>query len=151
MKAPITFLQGIIIAIVAPIMLLTIFIIFSNKNTFGMVENDYYQKELNYQIQIDRENRTNQLLENVVFIYNESAVVIEFPKMFDHNDIHGEILFFRTSDTSKDFKFNIELDKDRKQYINIVELMRGAWTIKVNWINQEDEYYSEKRIFLKDV
>ena len=114
-----------------------------------MVENDYYQKELDYQIQIDRENRTNQLLENVVFIYNESAVMIEFPKMFDHSDIHGEILFFRPSDTSKDFELNIDLDKDRKQYINIVELIRGAWTIKVNWNNQVDEYYSEKLIFLK--
>ena len=149
MKAPITFLQGIIFAIVAPIILLTIFIIFSNRNTFGMVENDYYQKELDYQMQIDRTNRTNQLLENVVFIYNESAIVLEFPELFDHNDIHGEILFFRPSDTSKDFKLNIELDKDRKQYINIVELIRGAWTIKVNWNNQVDEYYSEKLIFLK--
>lgn len=149
MKAPITFLQGIIITIVAPIILLTIFIIFSNKNTFGMVEKDYYQKELDYQMQIDRANRSSQLPKDVGFIYNESAIVLEFPKLFDHNDIHGEILFFRPSDTSKDFKLNIELDKDRKQYINIVELMRGAWTIKVNWNNQVDEYYSEKRIFLK--
>ena len=69
--------------------------------------------------------------------------------MFDHSNINGEILFFRPSDTSKDFKLNIELDKNRKQYIDIAELMRGAWTIKVNWNSQEDEYYSEKRIFLK--
>ena len=68
MKAPITFFQGIIIAIVAPIILLTIFIIFSNRNTFGMVENDYYQKELDYQMHIDRANRTSQLSEDVVFM-----------------------------------------------------------------------------------
>ena len=60
-----------------------------------------------------------------------------------------KLLFYRPSDTSKDFKLNIDLNKDSKQYIDIAELMRGAWTIKVNWNNQEDEYYSEKRIFLK--
>jgi hypothetical protein len=149
MKAPIKFLQGVIIAIVTPIILLTIFIIFSNKNTFGMVEKDYYQKELDYQMQIDRANRTSQLSEDVVFIYNESVIVLEFPKMFDHRNINGELLFYRPSDTSKDFKLNIDLNKDSKQYIDIAELIRGAWTIKVNWNNQEDEYYSEKQIFLK--
>ena len=147
MKAPIKFLQGIIIAIVTPIILLTIFIIFSNKNTFGMVEKDYYQKELDYQMQIDRANRTSQLSEDVVFIFNES-VMVEFQRCLIIV-IFMEKTIFRPSDTSKDFELNIDLNKDRKQYIDIAELMRGAWTIKVNWNNQEDEYYSEKRIFLK--
>ena len=148
MKAPITFLQGIIIAIVTPIFLLIMFVLFSNNNTFNLVERDYYQKEINYQSQIDRQARANQLSQKVNIYNDDNKVVIQFPSIFPPEDINGRIIFFRPSDTSLDFSRQIDLNQNRLQSFSSTEFRKGAWIVKVFWNYQQDEYYSEKRIFV---
>ncbi|NHZ84880.1 MAG: hypothetical protein GWP19_03255 [Planctomycetia bacterium] len=148
MKAPITFLQGIIIAIIAPIVLLVIFVIFSNYNTFKLVERDYYQKGINYQSQIDRETRANQFSQKVNIYNDYNEVVIQFPSIFVSEDIDGRIIFFRPSDSNLDFSRQIDLNQDGSQSISSTEFRKGAWIVKVFWNIQQDEYYSEKRIFV---
>ena len=148
MKTPITFLQGIIIAIAVPIVLLISFVIFSSQNTFGLVERDYYQKEINYQSQIDKETRTIQLSQKVNIVSNNERVVLQFPSIFAPGDIYGRILFFRPSDSNLDFNVKIELNQDGLQKISNTNLKKGVWLVKVFWKNQKDEYYSEKRIFV---
>ena len=147
MKAPITFLQGIIISIAVPIVLLIAFVIYSSQNSFKLVERDYYQKEITYQSQINREMRTNQLSQKVNIYYNES-VLLQFPSIFSPEDINGTIMFFRPSDLNLDFSIKIDLNQDGLQSISSTNLKNGAWIIKVFWNNQLDEYYSEKRIFV---
>ena len=148
MKASITFLQGIIIAIVIPIVLLIIFVIFSSQNTFRLVERDYYQKELNHQSQIDRKTRTNRLSQKVNIYNDDKGLVLQFPSKFIFGDINGKIIFFRPSDPNLDFSLQIVLNQDGLQSINNTELKRGAWIVKVFWNNQKDKYYSEKRIYV---
>lgn len=148
MKAPITFLQGIIIAIAVPIVLLIAFVIYSSQNSFKLVERDYYQKEINYQSQIDKETRTNQLSQKINIISNDDRVVLQFPSMFAPEDIKGRILFFRPSDLNLDVSIKIDLNQEGLQSISNTNLKKGAWIVKVFWNNQQDEYYSEKRIFV---
>lgn len=148
MKAPITFLQGIIIAIAVPIVLLIAFVIYSSQNSFKLVERDYYQKEINYQSQIDKETRTNQLSQKINIISNDDRVVLQFPSMFAPEDINGRILFFRPSDLNLDVSIKIDLNQEGLQSISNTNLKKGAWIVKVFWNNQQDEYYSEKRIFV---
>ena len=148
MKAPITFFQGIVIAIVVPIILLIVFIIYSSQNSFKLVERDYYQKEINYQSQIDRETRTNQLSQKVNIYNDGEEVVLQFPSIFSPEDINGAIIFFRPSDSNLDFSVKIELNQDGLQSISSTNLRKGVWVVKIFWNNQQNEYYSEKRIFV---
>lgn len=148
MKAPFTFLQGIIIAIAVPIVLLIAFVIYSSQNSFKLVEKDYYQKEINYQSQIDKETRTNQLSQKINIVSNDDRVVLQFPSMFAPEDINGRILFFRPSDLNLDVSIKIDLNQEGLQSISNTNLKKGAWIVKVFWNNQQDEYYSEKRIFV---
>ena len=148
MKSSNIFLYGIVIAIVVPIVLLIVFVIFSSNNSFKLVEKDYYQKEIHYQSQIDREVRTNQL-EKDVSIYSEGeSVTLEFPSEFLPENIVGNILFFRPSNSNDDFNVQIDLNEYGRQIINNTEMRGGAWIVKVFWNNQLDEYYTEKRIFM---
>jgi len=149
-KIRFTFFHGILVAIIAPIILLTIFIIFSKYNTFGLVEKDYYQKELNYQSQIDREARTNQLSQNVKIFTVDLGVVLQFPSIFSPEDISGNIFFFRPSDLNMDINFQINLSNDGSQIIHKTLLQTGAWIVKIYWKNNQIEYYTEKRIFIKN-
>jgi len=148
MKSSNIFLYGIIIAIVVPFVLLIAFVIFSSNNSFKLVEKDYYQKEMNYQSQIDRETRTNQLSEKVNIILNDERVEIQFPSIFLPADIDGGIIFFRPSDSQLDFSTKIDLNDDGLQHISTTDMNKGAWIVKIFWNNQQDEYYSEKRIFI---
>ena len=148
MKAPITFLQGTLVAIIVPIILLIIFIIFSNHNTFGLVEANYYQKGLTYQSQIDRETRTNQLAQNVNIDNDKKGVVLQFPSIFSPEEISGKVKFIRPSNPNKDFNAQINLDEEGRQNISSPKLLQGAWIVKIDWNNQQEEYYSEKRIFV---
>lgn len=148
MKSPITFLQGIIIAIIIPIVLLIVFVIFSSQNTFTLVERDYYQKEINYQSQIDRKMRTNQLSQKVNIYNDDEGVVLQFPSIFLLEDINGKIIFFRPSDSNLDFDTQLDLNQDGLQSISSAHLKKGAWIVKVFWNNQQYEYYYEKRIFV---
>ena len=148
MKAPITFLHGIIISIAVPIVLLIAFVIYSSQNSFKLVERDYYQKEINYQSQINRETRTNQLSQKVNIHNNDEKVELQFPSNFSPGDINGTIMFFRPSDLNLDFSIKIDLNQDGLQSISSTNLKNGAWIIKIYWNNQLDEYYSEKRIFV---
>ncbi len=148
MKFPITFLQGIIIAIVVPIVLLIVFVIFSSNNTFKLVEKDYYQKEINYQSQIDREMRASQLSQNVNIYNDENGIVLQFPSTFLPHNISGKVVFFRPSDSGLDFDMQIGLNQDGMQSISSAHFKKGAWIVKVFWNDRQDEYYSEKRIFV---
>ena len=148
MKSSNIFLYGIVITIVVPIILLITFVIFSSNNSFKLVEKDYYQKEIHYQSQIDREVRTNQL-EKDVNIYSEGeAITLQFQLVFSPDDIHGDIIFFRPSNSNDDFNVQIDLDENRKEILNNTEMRIGAWIVKVFWNNQLDKYYTEKRIFV---
>jgi hypothetical protein len=148
MKVHFKFLHGVLLAIIIPIALLIIFIIFSNHNMLDLVENDYYQKELNYQSQIDRETRTNKLEQNVIIYIEDKIVTFQFPSIFSPEKINGEIIFFRPSNSNNDFNTPISLNKFGIQSIGTESIPEGVWIIKVFWNNQLDKYYTEKRIFV---
>ena len=148
MKSQNTFLYGIIIAIAVPIVFLIAFVIFSGNNSFKLVEKDYYQKEMNYQSQIDRETRTNQLSQKVNIYNNDEGIILQFPMEFLPEDITGKIIFFRPSDKSLDFNLKINLNLDGLQSISKTNLEKGAWIVKVFWNDKKLEYYFEKRIFI---
>ena len=138
MRSPITFLQGIIIAIALPIVLLIVFVIFSSNNSLKLVERDYYQKEINYQSQIDKETRANQLSQEVNIFNNTEGVILQFPSIFVAENIKGTVTFFRPSDSNLDFSVQINLNNEGIQIIRTTEINKGAWIIKVLW-SIEDE------------
>ena len=150
MKNPITFLRGTIFVIITFMILLVLYILFSNKNTYGLVEKDYYQKAIKYQEQIDNERSANQLEEKVMINLVNSDVRIQFPSVFTPSKIEGEIVFFRPSDLKLDFTIQIDVEENGAQLVRTSNIQKGAWIVQIYWRFQDKKYYSEKRIFLKD-
>ena len=150
MNTPITFLQGIILIITIPIILLIIFIFFSNKNALGLVEGDYYQKAIEYQDQIDIEKETKQLSQQVSIINIENTLIVKFPAMFGSSDLSGRIVFFRPSDKTLDFSIPVDVDEGGIQIIDVSEKERGAWIVQIYWNGKSDKYYTEQRIFIEN-
>lgn len=148
MKSPITFLQGIVAVIVLSVIGLIILIIFSGKVKFGMVDDNYYEKDLQYQDQIDRIERTENLIEPVLIDIIGSYINIDFPMQFNPADISGSIRLYRPSNPDLDQYINILLDNDGRQLIKSDKLLAGAWKVMIEWYYDDNDYYFEKRIFI---
>jgi|WetSurMetagenome_2_1015567.scaffolds.fasta_scaffold47059_3 hypothetical protein len=113
-----------------------------------LVSENYYEKEIKYQEQIDKEKRTNELNGKVKIEYSGSYILIKFPSTYNLKNIKGTINFYRPSDESKDFKLNIEPDENGEQKVATTKLLKGLWKVKINWFLEEKEYYNESSVLI---
>jgi len=150
MKLKISWPTGIIIAITAFVIFILSFVY---KVTFmpiyghHLMSEDYYKDELNYQQEIDKENKGIELKENISLKKVSDGLQITFPLEFDFKSINGTIFFQRLSNHKIDFQFPIEL-KSHQLLITESQLVDGRWDVKIEWeVNDTKYLYKEKIIF----
>ncbi len=136
---------GILIAIILFMGILLSIVLYMMNQDVDLVTDKYYDKEVKYQQQIDTEKRTNALDENIQVNILNNTLVVTFP---DSSNVDGELYFYRPSDFKKDFKVPIKIDHKREQVVNISKVEKGYWKLKVSWKMNNDEYYSEKSIYI---
>ncbi len=137
---------GIVLLLVLFFGAIAFIIIFPFNQKVDLVTDDYYQKELKYQEQIDRSSRTKMLKEEIILAQNRKTVEIIFPESY--GKVSGEIMFYRPSDLAQDFSISINTNNEGKQTIGIGELAPGLWKVKIIWTMQGQEYYFEKAIMI---
>lgn len=118
-------------------------LIFMNQDVH-LVTDNYYAKELEYQEQIDKVDRTSRLKEQLQIVNLQSDIKFIFPAEFSSSVISGRIDFYRPSDQSQDFTVEIRTDSLLTQIISTAKLMKGVWKVKVDWSANGDTYYNEK-------
>lgn len=118
-------------------------LIFMNQDVH-LVTDNYYAKELEYQEQIDKVDRTSRLKEQLQIANLQSDIKFIFPAEFSSSVISGRIDFYRPSDQSQDFTVEIRTDSLLTQIISTAKLMKGVWKVKVDWSANGDTYYNEK-------
>lgn len=113
-----------------------------------LVSQDYYQKEIAYQDDIDQMNNTNQLSTQLKFDYvSESKTVkLDFPK--ESIGSTGKISFYRPADARKDFTVKLDIANTESQSIPVGNLDRGLWVVKVSWNKDGKGYYKEEKMTL---
>lgn len=111
-----------------------------------LVTDNYYEKELVYQQQIDKMQRTYDLNEEVKMKFNGSIVTLIFPGAYLDNSISGELYFYRPSDPNKDFKLPLQINEEGNQVIPVKGLEKGFWRLKLNWTMEGNDYYNERAI-----
>lgn len=142
---------GLTIVFIVFFLYLIGFIILSLMNRTDLVAEDYYEREVAYQDQIDRIERSKELNQSVKLDYNPTSQIItlEFPSNINPDSIIGSILFFRPSDAKQDRIQTIQLNGKGIQTLNVKNLSKGMWRIKILWQIGEEEYYNEKILSLK--
>jgi len=149
-KFKISWPTGIIIAIVAFVIFILSFVY---KATFvpaydhHLVSDDYYKDELNYQQEIDKQNRGAELKENITIKKEGSGLTIYFPSEFEPTQISGTIYFQRPSNDKIDFNQPIELTTN-KYFLTNINLIEGRWNVKIEWtVNNETYLFKEKIMY----
>ena len=132
---------GILFSIIIFLLIMAAIIIFAMNKNVDLVTKNYYQKELEYQSQIDKENKSKFLNKDVIISKDKKNITIIFP---DSIKITGELNFYRPSDSKLDFKIPIKLTVENKQIINTKFFAKGFWKVKINWEENNNDFYSEK-------
>lgn len=114
----------------------------------NLVSEDYYQKEIAYQNNIDQMNNTNQLSKELTFNYKSDSqqIMLDFPK--ESIGSTGEINFYRPSDAKKDFALKLDIANTESQSIPVASLDKGLWVVKVSWNKDGKGYYKEEKMVL---
>ena len=114
----------------------------------SLVSNNYYEKSLSYQDEIDKQSRTKSLDEQVKINFNGEIIIISVPSDYISKDISGEIFFYRPSNPKLDFALPLQLVAG-SQKIPVERLEKGFWRIKLNWIMDGNRYYNERVITIQ--
>lgn len=114
-----------------------------------MVTENYYEKELAYQSQIDKAAHTLNLKKQPQVLFDETGeqLILDFP-VFEENisKVEGKVNFFRPSDESLDFNETLSLNEEGQFFIPLEKLAKGAWNIKIEWKEAGTEFFYETRI-----
>ena len=117
---------------------------------FHLVYEDYYDKEIKYQGEIDRIKNAMELKDGlkIEYLLREDKIKITYPPD-QKNSIKGAIYLFRPSDSSLDTSFPIESNQEGVQILSASSLKNGLWQVKVNWTFGSKEYQQEKNLILQ--
>ena len=150
MRFKISWPAGIIISIVAFVIFILSFVYkvtFLPEYDLHLVSEEYYKDELNYQKEIDQQNKGIALKENVSVKKTNEGLLVSFPKEFEPSTISGIIYFQRLSNDKIDFELPIKLETN-EFLIKKETLVEGRWDIKIEWIVNENKYlYKEKIMY----
>ncbi|SNR50152.1 FixH protein [Lutibacter agarilyticus] len=148
MKFKISWPTGIIIAIASFVIFILSFVYkvtFLPEYDHHLVSDNYYMDELNYQQEIDKQNKGLDLKENVTLQKVADGLLVSFPSEFDFSKITGTIDFKRLSNDKIDFSLPINLVANQV-LIKDDMLVVGRWDVKVEWKVGDNIYMLKEKI-----
>lgn len=109
------------------------------KYDHDLVTEDYYQEELKYQSDIDKEASAKSLTKNITHERTEDGIVLKFPENLKTQNIDGKVFLYRPSNKQLDFEIPISLS-NHNLLIPDKRLLDGRWNIKVYWTHNKKDY-----------
>lgn len=139
---------GIVIAIVSFIGFIMYFVITmstSNNYSHDLVTEKYYQKELNFQNEINAKKNGAALKNKITIKKTTKGLKIELPKDFTSKEIKGKVFLYRPSNKQLDFEIPFSFSKT---YLLVPEerLLDGRWNIDISWRYKKKEYLVKEKI-----
>ncbi len=122
-------------------------VIMSSRQEINMVQDNYYDKDLNYEsFRKSRENASTSSHLVEINYQNGSELILVFPPELSVEE--GEVLLYRPSDQRQDKFFQLSLNDQNKMDISTDGLVSGPWRVQLSWIANGKSYYKEKHIIL---
>ena len=139
---------GILVSLILFIVITIILtVIFMNRRV-DLVTDNYYEKTLTYQNQIDTYKRTADLKDKVSFNYADNKINLSFPDSILRRFNNGKLYFYRPSDSRKDFTVPIRLDNKGSQIVSTTKIDKGYWKVEIQWTMNNQNYLMEKSVLV---
>ncbi len=140
--------KAIVLAFIGFISFIMYFVInmsTDDKYDHDLVTEDYYQQELKYQDDIDKEANAKKLNQDITLKKTTEGILISFPKNLKTENIKGNVFLYRPSDKQLDFEIPISLS-NHNLLIPDNRLLGGRWNIKIDWSLNENNYLYKSEI-----
>ena len=139
---------AIVIAIIGFMAFIMFFVIkmsTNDKYDHDLVVDDYYQQELEFQQDINKESNSKNLKTNVAWLKTNEGIVISFPPELEFNKINGKVFLYRPSNKQLDFEIPISLS-NHNLLIPDKRLLDGRWNISIDWSYNGQNYLFKEAI-----
>lgn len=120
-------------------------VVMSFNQKYDLVTEDYYDKELKFQEQIDKQNLVNTNSKQVVWKHEGKSLNLFFPAT---DKVSGEIKLFRPSDAAMDFKIAVMPDSLGNQQVDLTAASSGKYLLQIDWNENGKAYFQESVIIL---
>lgn len=148
MKLKFNWGTGIFIVIILGVLWYISLAIFSTRQEFHLVENDYYAQGINHEKHIEKVRNAKALNNRFSAEVMKDSLILQIPDWDSSKVVQGTIWFYRPDNANDDFRLALALDKYGKQAIDIKNRRKGKYQIKLDWLVGNTEYYDETVIFL---
>ncbi|GAB5564504.1 MAG: FixH family protein [Winogradskyella sp.] len=116
-----------------------------DKYDHDLVVEDYYQQELAFQTDIDKEKNAKKLATNITWKKTNEGIVFTFPKELNIENIKGIVFLYRPSNKHLDIETPISLS-NHNLLIPDNRLLDGRWNIKIDWEHNNQSYLFKEAI-----
>jgi len=124
-----------------------IFVGFSTTQKINLVSKDYYPKEVKYQEQINKIKNAQEMPIAIQIEQVGNNIEVKFPtKML--TGVEGDIILYRPADYESDMKYQIALNDSGVHTLSTNELLKGRYTVQIDWKHKGVAYYKEEAIYL---
>lgn len=124
------------------IMFMVVTMLTNDEYDHDLVTEAYYEKDLQYQQEIDAEENTHRFSEAIEGKKTAEGWLLTFPKEIDPNKIDGKVFLYRPSNKRLDFNIPIVIS-NTQLLIPDERLLDGRWNITVDW-DYEGQHYMYK-------
>lgn len=137
----------VVIAIFILAMVSMVYLAFQQTN--DMVDTNYYDKELKYQLKIDAAQNLNAASNEVLVTQYEKNVRVLLPKSLIQNFANGKLEFLKSDDKNKDLNLTFQPDSSGSFTIEGKKFSRGLYKVRLQWESDDKSYYREQDIMLE--
>jgi hypothetical protein len=126
------------------------FVAFALRHPMDLVRPDYYEQELRYQDQIEREQRTARLGRPVRIAYDPAMrrLHLQLPAPAGATAATGVIHCYRPANAAEDRRVELQLDSRGRQWIDVSTMSGGLWRIRLHWVMDGEEFSWEESVVL---
>jgi len=125
-------------------------ITFAVRQNMDLVRKDYYEEEIRYQQQIDRQNRTQAIRSEVNVSYDgtQQAITLTLPSTHARQQASGTIQLYRPSDASLDRTVQLVVNAEGTQRLDAKALRPGLWKVRIQWTTAGQDYSFDQSVVI---
>ncbi|MBX7225703.1 MAG: FixH family protein [Chitinophagales bacterium] len=139
--------KGIGLLYLSFVALIVLMVVKSMQQNIDLVSEDYYDKELTFQKNIDAQSSANLLYENITITPANKAIIVDFGNNFKGKPIEGTAYFLCPSDKKKDVNVSFET-LQQKTAITSEKLKHGTYMLRLSFVVDGKSYEVERNIFI---
>jgi nitrogen fixation protein FixH len=113
-----------------------------------LVTDNYYEKTLIYQNQIDEAERSKQFDKVAKLEYLNNQLRFSIPDSLAENIKAGELFFYRPSNSLLDFKIPFQLNEGSEILLDVSKIEKGYWKVQMKWLMNEESYWIERTVMI---